>query len=545
MLKTPALLLGAGALGLALGAACSPQGDGKPRLEANAEWVEPQIEERDGARFVDNTEPQQWLTVVAAEGPIAKTRLLFWSNQAATQDSAGYHFVANEEDHEVLMFDAELAFQGALLPQDSSGDRLQRPVTVAAGPGDRLAAFEASGSVLIFDRWGREFRRIEQPPFSYSIGAWDSRGRLTLARSPFNLAFVPEGEDPPLLATLDPVHPTSISTVGRARPSLSPYYVHPANAGTVTIDSEGNAYYAALGRAEVTKFDRDGTRIWVSTRSVEYETPEPRLVPSRDGPARLALATVQKASAIGPDGLLYVRTAANAEASKDRLDVLDPATGLWLESADVDSGTAILVGERGAAFEVSTAALLEERDRERRPFTSFALQTFQTGDSLSLEDLEGKVKLVSFWASWCGPCRKELPLLDSLNNALARSDFTVIGINEDVQEEDARAFAEGLNLRMTTLLGRGRMRRVYHYSGLPYSVLLDRDGLVIKEYYGFGGREAFDLHVAARVMAALGIEVDEPAALAAEEHDHGRHIHSGGDGEGDGGGEGGDDDDGG
>jgi thiol-disulfide isomerase/thioredoxin len=138
----------------------------------------------------------------------------------------------------------------------------------------------------------------------------------------------------------------------------------------------------------------------------------------------------------------------------------------------------------------------------RRPFRSFALETFD-GDSLALADLEGKVALVTFWTSWCPACQAEMPILDSLHTALAGSGFVSVGINEDVSEGAARGAAAALGLRMPLLLGRGAMQRRYGYWGVPYSVLLDRQGRVVYEYYGYPGRTAFDRQVAGRVHAEL------------------------------------------
>jgi thiol-disulfide isomerase/thioredoxin len=145
----------------------------------------------------------------------------------------------------------------------------------------------------------------------------------------------------------------------------------------------------------------------------------------------------------------------------------------------------------------------DDRADGRREFKSFALETFE-GDSLTLEGLRGKVTLISFWASWCGPCRAEMPVLDSLSNAIQRDDFRVVGINEDVNEDAARAFAALLGIEFPLLLGRGHMHKRYDYIGLPYSVLVDREGRVIYETYGYGGREFFDREVAGRVLAELG-----------------------------------------
>ncbi len=163
--------------------------------------------------------------------------------------------------------------------------------------------------------------------------------------------------------------------------------------------------------------------------------------------------------------------------------------------------SAILVTALG--FLAAACGPSEDRGDARREFQRFALETF-AGDSLSLEGLRGKVTLISFWASWCGPCRAELPVLDSLSNAIVRDDFQVVGINEDVNEEAARAFAAMLGIDFPLLLGRGHMQRRYDYIGLPYSVLVDREGRVIYETYGYGGRAFFDREVAGRVTAELG-----------------------------------------
>lgn len=460
---------------------------------------------------MDNGAPRAFLTARTAASPVSGSSLLFWGDQAVARDSAGDTFIALTESHAVLMLGANLRPIGRLRPQGPDGDRLDRPVTVAAGPDGQLAAFEIGGSAVLFDRWGREFQRMSSP-FASTIGAWSRRAGLVLARSPYRIVFTPERDDAPLLAALDPGQPQGAHGIGRTHEALSPFYIHAANAGTVAAGGDGSIYYAALGRAEIRKYDAAGKLIWVSHRPAGFDTPEPRLVPNPGSTARLRLATVQKALALGPDGRLYVRAAADTAGGRDRLDVLDATTGAWAESATLDTGTAILVGRRGAIWQAPTDAFLGGTSPERRAFPPFALETLD-GDSLALTDLRGDAALVSFWASWCGPCREELPLVDSLYRALARPDFRVVGISEDVNDEDGRRFARALGLSFPNLLGHGQMRARYHYGGLPYSVLLDREGRVIREYYGFGGRQAFDREVAAAVRAELA-SPDTSAARA-------------------------------
>jgi thiol-disulfide isomerase/thioredoxin len=156
-----------------------------------------------------------------------------------------------------------------------------------------------------------------------------------------------------------------------------------------------------------------------------------------------------------------------------------------------------------AVLALGTACAREDASRAEAPhFESFALETFE-GDSVSLADLEGKVSLVVFWASWCPACRAELPMLDSLNAAVNHPDFAIVAINEEWNEGAARGYAAAKGYTMPMALGRGRMHKQYNYWGLPYMVLLDRQGRVLEEWYGYPGRQAFNEKVAGRAMEEL------------------------------------------
>lgn len=139
---------------------------------------------------------------------------------------------------------------------------------------------------------------------------------------------------------------------------------------------------------------------------------------------------------------------------------------------------------------------------DRQPFRSFALESLD-GDSLSLADLDGKVALIVFWASRCPACQAELPLLDSLNAAVEHPDLVVVAINDESNEAAARGYAAAKGFQMPLLLGRGAMWQRYQYLGLPYTVLLDREGHIVAEHYGYPGRQSFDAEVAGRALAEL------------------------------------------
>ena len=70
-------------------------------------------------------------------------------------------------------------------------------------------------------------------------------------------------------------------------------------------------------------------------------------------------------------------------------------------------------------------------------------------------------------------------------------DFAVVAISDDADAAKMRAFAAAFHPPFPVLAGGGRMRAIYHYRGLPYSVLLDRHGLVVERIFGFGGTKEF------------------------------------------------------
>jgi thiol-disulfide isomerase/thioredoxin len=105
-----------------------------------------------------------------------------------------------------------------------------------------------------------------------------------------------------------------------------------------------------------------------------------------------------------------------------------------------------------------------------------------TGEQVSASAFDGSVTLVNFWATWCEPCRDEMPMLVDLHRAYAGSGFQVVGVAmDDVQQ--ARDFATGLGVDYPILVGTTDVMVVAQSYGnlsgsLPYSVLIDRDGIV-------------------------------------------------------------------
>lgn len=100
-----------------------------------------------------------------------------------------------------------------------------------------------------------------------------------------------------------------------------------------------------------------------------------------------------------------------------------------------------------------------------------------TGENVRLSEQAGNVVLLNFWASWCGPCRKEMPLLDELQQKYAELGFVVIGVNLDENSADAKGFLAQVPVSFPVLLdAESKIGKLYQVDAMPTTVIIDRDG---------------------------------------------------------------------
>jgi len=133
-----------------------------------------------------------------------------------------------------------------------------------------------------------------------------------------------------------------------------------------------------------------------------------------------------------------------------------------------------------------------------RPAAPFALTTFDKAP-LTLQDLRGKVVLINFWASWCPPCRDEMPVLVEAYRAHKDSGLIILAVNGRDQETSTRAvrrFVAEFQMSFPVLLDEhGDVRKRYRLRGLPTSVFIGADGLVRGVIIGPFTPPAFETHL--------------------------------------------------
>ena len=119
------------------------------------------------------------------------------------------------------------------------------------------------------------------------------------------------------------------------------------------------------------------------------------------------------------------------------------------------------------------------------PAPDFSLQSLD-GSTVRLSDLKGQVVLINFWATWCAPCREEMPLLDAIYQKYNRLGVELLGINV---EDDASGAQEYLNETPVTFPilfdPDGRVSKQYQVKAMPSTILVDRHGNVRHIHYGY------------------------------------------------------------
>ncbi len=141
---------------------------------------------------------------------------------------------------------------------------------------------------------------------------------------------------------------------------------------------------------------------------------------------------------------------------------------------------------------VSIAADVERPQRLEpgEPAPQFTL-SLEDGRSLALTDLRGHPVLINFWATWCPPCRSEMP--DIVRQAQADEELIVLAVNVQEDAQTVRAFAEEYEMTMPVVRDEAaELQELYLIRGMPTSFFLDRDGIITAKWEGMLSAERLD-----------------------------------------------------
>ena len=120
------------------------------------------------------------------------------------------------------------------------------------------------------------------------------------------------------------------------------------------------------------------------------------------------------------------------------------------------------------------------------------------GKDVRLSQYKGQVVLVNFWATWCGPCRREIPSLMALYRDYKERGFVVLGVSVDKEVQLVKPYARTMKMNYPVLIGAGREEFNEEFGpfiGFPTSVMLERDGTVCVKHVGVPSRSLLERQI--------------------------------------------------
>ena len=135
-----------------------------------------------------------------------------------------------------------------------------------------------------------------------------------------------------------------------------------------------------------------------------------------------------------------------------------------------------------AALAIALPALVGSSGGAAPQFTLSA----RSGPNVSLAQYHGQVVMINFWASWCGPCRQEMPLLESIYKKYHKLGFTLLGVNVEPDSKAADAWLKDTQVSFPILYDKeSKVSKLYDVAGMPSTVIIDRSGKLRVLHQGF------------------------------------------------------------
>jgi peroxiredoxin len=121
-----------------------------------------------------------------------------------------------------------------------------------------------------------------------------------------------------------------------------------------------------------------------------------------------------------------------------------------------------------------SSSLQAKEMKEKAP--DFTLKSY-AGSNQKLSEFRGQVVLLNFWASWCGPCRQEMPLLNKLHKKYKKLGFAVMGVNVEENSNKAKQIIKDVGIKFPVLFDtQNKVSELYKVSAMPSTVIIDRSG---------------------------------------------------------------------
>lgn len=119
-----------------------------------------------------------------------------------------------------------------------------------------------------------------------------------------------------------------------------------------------------------------------------------------------------------------------------------------------------------------------------------------SGQKLELSAMRGKVVLLDFWATWCAPCREEIPHFVEMQEKYRASGLQIVGISVDDEAAPVRQFYQQYKMNYPVAMGDAKLAGAYGgVLGLPIAFLIDRDGKIVKKHIGQTEAAVFEREV--------------------------------------------------
>ena len=119
------------------------------------------------------------------------------------------------------------------------------------------------------------------------------------------------------------------------------------------------------------------------------------------------------------------------------------------------------------------------------PAPGFSLAS-SSGTEVSLAQYRGEVVMINFWASWCGPCRQEFPLLESIYKKYGKMGFTLLGVNVEPDSQAANEWLKQTPVSFPILYDKdSKVSKLYDVAGMPSTVIIDRSGKLRMLHRGY------------------------------------------------------------